>query len=153
MWFAQDVKDCLARTETLCRNNIPCSGYELVSTAYLYHLCWLSKAWHFVFINAVFGGWLVDCLNFIFGNTIKTFCRNNLPGFGNEPVATAYLYHLYQISKSLRFGFGNVELLATVYLDCLCRVSKAWCFGLVNSVFWGWLSYCRNLPRGRFWWC
>ena len=48
------------------------------------------------------------------------------------------------ISKAWCFGLGNVELLATGYLDHLCCFSKAWRFWLVNTVFGGWMGDCQN---------
>ena len=144
MWLLQDENDDLARTETLFRNNMPGSGHELVATAYLYHICRILKAWRFRPVNAVFGGWLGDCQNFIFSNTIETFCRNNLTCLGRESVETAYLDYLCRILKAWHFGLGNVESLETGYLDHLCRISKAWSFGLVNASFGGWLGNCQK---------
>ena len=54
--------------------------------------------------NAVFRGWI----------------GNNLPGSGNEFVAS-------------------------VYLDHMCWVSKVWCFRLGNAVFGGWMVDCWNV--------
>ena len=144
MLFVQDTNDCPARTKTFCRKDPPGLGYELLATSYLYHLCQILKAWNSGLVDAVFGGWPGGCQNFIFSNTIKTFCRNNPPGSGYELVATVYLYHLCRISKAWRLILVNVDLLATGYLHHLWRVSKAWRFGLVNAVFEGWLGDYRN---------
>ena len=91
-------------------------------------------------VNNVFGGWLGGCQNFIFINTIKTFWCNNMPGSGQESVENSYLFHLCRILKAWRFGLGNVQLLATSYLDHMGWVSNLWCLGLVNAVFEGWLG-------------
>ena len=144
MWSAQDASDFPSRTETFCHKNPSGSGYELVETAYIYYLFRLSKAWRFVLVNAVFGGWVGDCRNCIFSKTIKTFCHNNMPGSEHDSVENSYLNHLCWILKVWRFGLGNVELLATGYFDDLCWVSRVWLFGLVNAVFRGLLGDCRN---------
>ena len=92
-------------------NNLPGSGHDLVATGYLDHLCQVSKAWHFGLGNVVFGGWLGDCLNVIFGNAIKTWCCNNMPGSSHELVEIGHRDQLCWVLKTWwvilgRLGFG-----------------------------------------------
>ena len=46
--------------KTLCHNNLPGLGYDLVATAYLGQICWFSKTWWFRLGRLGFGYWLVE---------------------------------------------------------------------------------------------
>ena len=127
MWFVQYTNNLPARTETFCCNNPPGFGYELVATTYLYHLCRISKAWRFKLVNAVFGGWLGYCWNFIFSNTFETFCHNKMPGLGHESVAFSH------------------ELVEMGHLGQMCWFSKT-LWVRIGRLGFGWDE---NLPRGR----
>ena len=54
----------------------------------------------------------------------NTFCCNNLPGLGNDLVATDYLDHMYRVLKLRCFGIGNVVLLRLTGLLSECNIQQ-----------------------------